>query len=231
MIDVLVHSSTWGTVLTVACFGLFFLLQRKIRKIWCNPLLMSSIVIGAFLLISHIPYENYKSSSSVLSWLLLPATVSLALPMFEQWSLLKKNWPAILGGIAAGVVTSLLCTVLLSVFFRLDRTVAVSVLPKSVTTAIGSDVSAALDGIPALTVVLIILTGIFGNMAAPWLCRHLRLKNAVSRGVAIGTASHAIGTTRAIEMGETEGAMSSLAIAVAGILTAFLAPLAALILP
>ena len=230
MHDLLIHSSTWGTVLTIACFGLFFLLQRKIKQIWCNPLLMSSIVIGVFLLVNQIPYENYKNTSSLLSWLLLPATVSLAVPMYEQWKLLKKNWLAVFSGITAGVITSLLCIILLSLFFRLDRSVAVSLLPKSVTTAIGSDVSAALDGIPALTVVLIIITGIVGNLTAPWLCRHLHIHHAISRGIAIGTSSHAIGTVRAIEMGETEGAMSSLAIVMAGVLTAFLAPVAALIL-
>ena len=227
MRDILLQSSTWGTVLTLAVYALFFCLQRKTKKVWCNPLLMSTVLIGAFLLAARIPYRDYKSSSAVISWLLLPATVSLALPMHEQWNLLRKNWPAVLLGILAGVVTSLLCIVLLYVLFHLDASVAASLLPKSVTTAVGSDISAALDGIPALTVIVIILTGIAGNLMAPWLCRLFRLKHPVARGIAIGSCSHAIGTARAIEMGETEGAMSSLAIVLAGVLTAFLAPAAA----
>ncbi len=227
MTDLLLTSSTWGAFLSAACFGLFYLIQKKTGKVWCNPLLMSSILIGAMTLTGAVPYEGYRESSSVLSWLLLPATVSLAVPLYEQWALLKKHLLAILSGIVSGVIVSLLCAVLLGKAFRLDMTVAVSFLPKSVTSAIGADVARELGGIPSLTVVMIILTGIVGNMAAPFLCRVFRLRHAVSRGIAVGTSAHAIGTVKALEMGEVEGAMSSLAIAVAGILTAFLAPLAA----
>lgn len=227
MSELLTGSATWGTFLTVGCFGLFFLLQKKVKKAWCNPLLFSSILIGALLLLGNIPYAQYKETSSILSWLLLPATVSLAIPLYEQWALLKKHWLAILCGIGAGVITSLVCVVVLAKLFHLDTALAVSLLPKSVTTAIGADVSAELGGIPALTVVVIILTGIVGNMLAPFLCRAFGLRSAVARGIAIGTASHAIGTTKALEMGEVEGAMSGLAIAVAGIMTAVLVPLAA----
>ncbi len=230
MPEFLSGSSTWGALLSAACFGLFWLIQKKTGKVWCNPLLMSSILIGAFLMTGNIPYEQYRETSSVLSWLLLPATVSLAVPLYEQWALLKKHWAAILSGIVAGVITSLLCAVLLAKAFRLDYSVAVSFLPKSVTSAIGADVSGELGGIPSLTVVLIILTGIVGNMLARSLCRAFRLKDAISRGVAIGTAAHAIGTVKALEMGEVEGAMGALSIAMAGILTAFLSPLAAMLL-
>ena len=230
MTEFLSNSSTWGAVLTVVCFCLFFLLQKCLRAAWCNPLLLSCILIGAFLLTGQIPYAEYTRTSSFLSWLLLPATVSLAIPLYEQWEPLRKNLPAILCGIAAGVCTSLVCTLLLARLFRLDAEIAVSILPKSVTTAIGADVSRELGGIPALTVVLIILTGIVGNMTAPALCRLFRLKSPVARGIAIGSASHAIGTAKALELGEVEGAMSSLSIAVSGVLTAFLCPLAASLL-
>lgn len=225
MSELLTDSSTWGTVLTVGCYCLFYLLQRRVRAAWCNPLLLSCILIGAFLLTGGVPYTEYARTSSLLSWLLLPATVSLAIPLYEQWELLRKNLTAIFGGIVAGVITSLFCTVLLARLFRLDTQLAVSILPKSVTSAIGADVSRELGGIPALTVVLIILTGIVGNMMAPTLCRWFRLKSPISRGIAVGSASHAIGTAKALEMGEIEGAMSSLSIAVSGIMTAFLCPL------
>ena len=223
-------SSTWGSVLTIACFGLFRLLQTKLRRAWLNPLLLSGIVIGAFLLALNIPYSLYRNSSSMLSGMLLPATVSLAVPLYEQWQLLKRNLAAILCGIASGVITGLAATVLLAKAFRLDRSVALSFLPKSVTTAIGADIAAELGGIPSLAIVLIILTGICGNMLAPVLCKWFRLRDPVARGIAIGTCSHALGTSKALEMGEAEGAMSGLAIAVAGVMTAVLVPLAAMLL-
>lgn len=229
MSELLIPFSTWGAVLTIAAFGLFSLIQKK-TKSWLNPLLLSAVLIGALLLIGRIPYSQYKSSTSAISYLLLPATVSLAIPLYEQWPLLKKHWLAILCGIGAGAVTSLLCAILLSRAFQMDRALAVTFLPKSVTTAIGMDVAAELGGIPSLSIVLIVLTGITGNIAAPALCRLLGLKSAIARGIATGTASHAIGTAKAMEMGEVEGAMSGLSIAVAGVLTAFLAPLAAALL-
>lgn len=230
MTDLLSSLSSWGTVLTCGCFGLFYALSRRVRQAWCNPLLLGSITIGALLLILKIPYAGYRDTSGLLSGLMVPATVSLAIPLYEQWELLKKHWAGILSGIAAGVATSLLCVTLMSLAFRLDRRIAVSMLPKSVTSAIGGDIAGELGGIPSLAIVLIILTGILGNMAAPFLCRVFRLEHPVSRGIAIGTSSHAIGSARALEMGPQEGAMSALAITAAGILTAVLAPLAARLL-
>ena len=227
MTEFLSNSATWGTVLTLACFALFDLLRRKVRAGWCNPLLLSTLAISALLLLCRVPYADYKATSSVLSWLLLPATVSLAVPLYEQWPLLRKNIAAILGGIAAGVLASLACLTMLALLFHMEPQYAVCFLPKSVTTAIGADISAELSGLPALTIVLIILTGIVGNLLAPVLCRVFHLNNAIARGIAIGTASHAIGTSRALEMGQAEGAMSSLSIAVAGVLTALLCPVVA----
>lgn len=173
-----------------------------------------------------IPYPDYKGSAAPLTYLLFPATVSLAVPLYEQWELLKKNVLAILAGIAAGVVTSVGSILLLAWLFRLDAASAVSLLPKSVTTAIGVDVSTELGGIPALTTAVIILTGIIGNLLAVSLCKLLRITNPIARGIAIGTSSHAIGTSKALEIGQAEGAMSSLSIAVAGVLTAVLCPIA-----
>ena len=227
MAEFLSSSSVWGAALTISCYCLFFLLQKRLRAGWCNPLLLSCILIGGFLLTGQIPYVEYSRTSSFLSWLLLPATVSLAIPLYEQWTLLRKSLTAILCGITAGVCTSLFCTLILAKLFHLDASIAVSILPKSVTTAIGADVSQELGGIPSLTIVLIILTGIVGNMMAPLLSRCFCLKSPIARGIAIGSASHAIGTAKALEMGEVEGAMSSLSIAVSGVLTAFFCPIVA----
>lgn len=231
MTEFLNTSAVWGTVLTLAAFALGTFLHRKTKAAWCNPLLWGSLFVIIVLSVLKIPYPDYKESASVLTYLLFPATVSLAVPLYEQWELLKKNLPAILTGIGAGVLTSVGSILLLAWVFRLDAASAVSLLPKSVTTAIGVDVSTELGGIPALTTAAIILTGIMGNLLAVSLCKLLRIKNPIARGIAIGTSSHAIGTSKALEMGQIEGAVSSLSIAVAGILTAVLCPMVTNLLP
>lgn len=231
MTEFLNTSAVWGTVLTLAAFALGTFLHRKTKAAWCNPLLWGSLFVIIVLSVLKIPYPDYKESASVLTYLLFPATVSLAVPLYEQWELLKKKLPAILTGIGAGVLTSVGSILLLAWVFRLDAASAVSLLPKSVTTAIGVDVSTELGGIPALTTAAIILTGIMGNLLAVSLCKLLRITNPIARGIAIGTSSHAIGTSKALEMGQIEGAVSSLSIAVAGILTAVLCPMVTNLLP
>lgn len=231
MIDFLETSTAWGVMVTLAAFALGTLLHRKTKAAWCNPLLLGSIFVVVLLSILKIPYPDYKQSASPITWLLFPATVSLAVPLYEQWELLKKNVLAIAAGIGAGVITSLVSILLIAWVFRLDSAGAVSLLPKSVTTAIGVDVAAELGGIPALTTAVIVLTGIMGNLMSVSLCRLLRITNPIAKGIAIGTSSHAIGTSKALEMGPIEGAMSSLSIAVAGVLTAILCPMAVNLLP
>ena len=231
MIDFVHTSAVWGTALTLAAFALGTILHRKTKSAWCNPLLWGSIFVMIVLSASKIPYAEYKSSAAPMTYLLFPATVSLSIPLYEQWTLLKENALAILCGIAAGVFTSIGSILLLAWLFRLDTACAISLLPKSVTTAIGVDVSSELGGIPALTTSVIILTGIVGNLLAVKLCKLLGITNPIAKGIAIGTSSHAIGTSKALEMGHVEGAMSSLSIAVAGILTAVLCPFAVNLLP
>lgn len=231
MIEILTQGTVWGVLLTIGAYALGTLLQKKTGQAWCNPLLLGSLFVILFLRLCEIPYPDYKASAAPVSYLLLPATVSLAVPLYEQWEALRKNAAAILSGIGAGVLVSLGAILALAWVFRLDQASAVSLMPKSVTTAIGVDVSGELGGIPALTTAVIILTGIFGNLTAQAVCRVFRITDPVAKGVGIGSASHAIGTTKALEMGPVEGAMSSLSIAVAGILTAVLCPLAVNLLP
>lgn len=231
MIDFLETSTVWGVMVTLAAFALGTLLHRKTKAAWCNPLLLGSIFVIVLLSLLKIPYPDYKQSASPITYLLFPATVSLAVPLYEQWELLKKNVLAIAAGIGAGVITSVASLLLIAWVFQLDSASAVSLLPKSVTTAIGVDVAAELGGIPALTTAVIVLTGIGGNLMAVSLCRLLRITNPIAKGIAIGTSSHAIGTSKALEMGKIEGAMSSLSIAVAGVLTAILCPAAVNLLP
>ncbi len=224
MNEFVAQSATWGVVLTLLAFGLGTWIKNRTGKAILNPLLLGSIFIMVFLQVAKIPYSAYKESALPVSYILLPATVSLAIPLYEQWELLKKNTLAILGGILAGVITSLGSIWAMSVILNLTYTQYVTLLPKSVTTAIGMDVAAELGGMGALTGAVIILTGIVGNLTAQGVCKLFRIRLPMAKGVAIGTAAHAVGTAKALEMGEVEGAMSGLAIAVAGLLTALLSP-------
>ncbi len=217
-------STMWGVGLTLAAFAVGTLINRVTKKSVCNPLLLGSLVVVAVLTALRIPYAQYKASAAPVSWLLLPATVSLAVPLYEKWEILRRNAKAILAGIAAGTLTSLASVLLIGWAMGLDHTQFVTLLPKSVTTAISMDVSAELGGIASLTGAVVILTGIVGSLFGEGLFRLLRITDPMAKGVAMGTAAHAIGTSRALEMGETEGAMSGLSIAVAGIMTAILAP-------
>lgn len=164
-------------------------------------------------------YGTYDQGSSLLSYFLTPSTVALAVPLYRQFAVLKKHALAILAGILSGVLTSLVSIFLLAVLCRLNHSEYVTLLPKSVTTAIGMSISEELGGIVTITVASIVLTGIFGNMAGDFICRILHIKEKVAVGLAMGTAAHSIGTARAMEMGELEGAMGSLAIVVAGLFT------------
>ena len=224
MAEFLSSSAVWGVTLTIGGFALGTLINRKTGKAWCNPLLLGSLFVILLLSCLNVPYPEYKASASPLSYLLLPATVSLAIPLYEKWELLKSNLIAILVGILVGVLTSLGSITTLALLLKLDAVQAVTLLPKSVTTAIGMDIADTLGGIPSLAGAVIILTGITGNLTAQWLCRVLKITDPLARGIGIGTASHAIGTAKALELGEVEGAMSSLAVALAGVITAFLAP-------
>lgn len=234
MIDImsfLEQTSVWAVLLTVMAYGVGTFFQGKLKKAWCNPLMIACVTLIVFLTLADIPYALYKEKSAMVNDLLLPATVSLAIPLYEQWQLLKKNAAAVVCGIAAGAVTSVVGVLAIAWVFRLEPQYAVSLMPKSVTTAIGTDVATELGGIAALTAGVIILTGIVGNLMAAGLCKLCRITDPVAKGVAIGTCSHAIGTSKALEMGQVEGAMSSLAIALAGIMTAVIVPVLAQFLP
>ena len=172
----------------------------------------------AVLSLLKIEYKHYNEGAKYISYLLTPATVCLAVPLYRQFTLLKQNKNA-------GVLTSLLSVFLLAKLFGLDHEQYVTLLPKSITTAIGLGISEELGGFTTITVAVIIVTGIMGNVIAELVFRIFRIEEPVAKGLAMGTASHAIGTAKALEIGEIEGAMSSLAIAVAGLVTVFAAPL------
>lgn len=212
-----------GVALSLISYLIGMLLKKKFKLGVFNPLLIAIVVSIIVLLIGKVDYKVYNQGAKYLSWLLTPATVCLAIPLYEQWGLLKKNFKAVLLGLIAGVVTSLGTVYVLSLVMGLSHKDYVTLLPKSITTAIGMGVSEELGGYVTITVAVIVVTGVLGNMAGALVCKIFRITEPISKGLAFGSASHAIGTAKAIEIGEVEGAMSSLAIAVSGILTVVLA--------
>lgn len=211
-----------GVALSLISYLIGMLLKKKFKLGIFNPLLIAIVVSIIVLLIGKVDYKVYNQGAKYLSWLLTPATVCLAIPLYEQWSLLKKNFKAVLLGLIAGVVASLGTVYVLSLIMGLSHKDYVTLLPKSITTAIGMGVSEELGGYVTITVAVIVVTGVLGNMAGALVCKIFHITEPISKGLAFGSASHAIGTAKAIEIGEVEGAMSSLAIAVSGILTVVL---------
>lgn len=225
MAEFLLGIPLFPVLLTIGAFLFGQWCQKKTKLTVCNPILIAVALIIGVLLLTGMDAANYQAGAKPITWLLTPATVCLALPLYEQLKVLKKNLPAILAGIAAGTVTSLLVVGLMCLLFRLDRQITVSLLPKSITTAMGMVLSQQNGGIGALTTVVIIVTGILGSLMGPGLCKLLKLQDPISQGVALGTASHVIGTSKAGELGPLQGAVSSLSLACAGILTAVLFPI------
>ena len=219
MKEILGNSLFFGVGISIGTYILGTIIKKKVNFFLFNPLLLAIAMTIATLLITGIEYSEYNNSAKYLSYLLTPATVALAIPLYEQVSILKKNLTAILIGIASGVVTSGFSIFAMALLFRLNHTEYVTLLPKSITTAIGIGLSQELDGYIAITVTAIMITGLFGNIAGEVLCRLLGIKNPIATGIAIGTASHVMGTSRAMEIGKIEGAMSSLSVAVAGCMT------------
>ena len=216
-----------GVALSLISYLIGMLLKKKFKLGIFNPLLIAIVVSIIVLLIGKVDYKVYNQGAKYLSWLLTPATVCLAIPLYEQWSLLKKNFKAVLLGLIAGVVTSLGTVYVLSLIMGLSHKDYVTLLPKSITTAIGMGVSEELGGYVTITVAVIIVTGVLGNMIGELVCKIFRITEPISKGLAFGASSHAIGTARAIEIGEVEGAMSGLAVAVSGIFTVVLASVCA----
>lgn len=220
MKEMITGSAFFGVFISLLGYEVGLFLKKKLKNPIFNPLLISIIFVIAALLLLGIDYDSYNEGAKYISYLLTPATVCLAVPLYEQLTLLKKNWKAIIIGITSGVITSLTSVFLLALVFGLTHEEYVTLLPKSITTAIGMELSREMGGIVTISVAVIVVTGIFGNVIAEIVCKLFRIKEPVAKGIAIGTASHAVGTAKAMEMGREEGAMSSLAIAVAGILTA-----------
>lgn len=219
MKELLTQSVFFGVVISLLCYEIGLWVKKKTKLAIANPLLIAVLLIVGFLLLFDIDYEVYEKGAGYISFFLTPATVSLAIPLYRKLTLLRRYPKAILGGIGAGVLTAMVSIFLMSLAFGLNHQQYVTLLPKSITTAIGMGVSDKMGGVMTITVVAISITGIMGNIVAETLCRIFRIEEPIAKGLAIGTASHAMGTAKAMELGEVEGAMSSLSIVVAGIMT------------
>ncbi len=219
------ESAFFHVLMTLAFYIISAVIQKRFRQAWFNPLLMSIVFTVLMLLGTGTRYEAYEENTTLISYFLTPATVCLAVPLYEKLGELKKNALAILVGIFSGVVTSAVCITLVCIIFKLDHVALASFLPKSVTTAIGVSMAEEMGGISALTAISIIVTGVLGNVLAQSVCKIFKITHPVAIGTAIGTSSHAGGTSKAIEMGKTEGAISGLSIAVAGLMTVIVAPI------
>ena len=223
MKDLLQNSVFLGVLLSIGAYAIGMLLKRKTGWSILNPLLVSIVLIIAFLLVTGLPYQTYSEGADIISYMLTPATICLAVPLYQQVELLKKNYKAVLAGILSGVISSMITILVLALLFGFDHASYVTFLPKSITTAIGMGVSQELGGYVSVTVVVIVLTGVIGNVIADRVLGFLHIEEPIAKGVAIGSASHAIGTARAMEMGQIEGAMSGLSIVVSGIMTVLVA--------
>lgn len=209
----------FGVFVSLFSYGIGLLLKKKTGWSLMNPLLVSIILVIFSLLLTGVDYKTYSAGANSINYLLTPATICLAVPLYQQVELLKKNYRAVMIGITAGVLASLCSVLLLALLFHFDHATYVTFLPKSITTAIGIGVSEELGGHLAISVVVIIVTGVLGNIFAEKFLKLLRIKEPIAKGIAIGCSAHALGTARAMEMGSIEGAMSSLSIVVCGVMT------------
>lgn len=208
-----------GVTISLIAYMAGVFLNKKYKLPIFNPLLISIVLSIAVLVVADIDYEVYNAGASYLSWFLTPATVCLAIPLYEQLHVLKKNWKAIMLAITSGVLTSAVTVFVLAKIMKLSHKEYVTLLPKSITTAIGMGLSEEMQGYVTITVAVIIITGVIGNMLGEVVCKIFRITHPVAKGLALGTSAHVLGTAKAMEMGEVEGAMSSLSIVVAGVLT------------
>lgn len=225
MHEFLAESVYMGVMLTIGTYCIGIWLKKKTGWTLLNPLLVSIVLSICFLYATGTTYESYSEGASTISYLLTPATVCLAVPLYEQIEHLKRNYHAVTLGIVAGVLSSMLSILGMVLLLGMDHQAYVTLLPKSITTAIGMGVSEELGGNVPVTILVIVITGITGNIFAEKFLRLIKVKEPIAKGIAIGSASHVIGTSKAMEMGQTEGAMSSLAIVTSGVLTVITASL------
>ena len=220
----LLNNPLFGVVITLGAFEIGKFIYAKTKIAVFNPLLIAIVLIISVLLNFEIPFDAYSSGGDIILFFLGPATVALAVPLYKQSELFKKHFIPVLMGTVVSSLTAMTSLVLLGKAMNVDVDLLRSFIPKSITTPIGIEVSRILGGEPSITIIGILITGITGYIVSPGVCKLFRIKNDIARGVSIGAASHVIGTTKALEIGEVTGAVSSMAIVITGIITLILAP-------
>lgn len=220
----ILNTPLFGLILTILSFQIGLFIFKKTKLPILNPLLTGIVIAMSVIYFFDIPLDYFRKGGDYMSFFLAPATISLALPLYRQLDKLKKNFLPIIIGSFVGAITAIVSTILIGKILGLDKILLLSFMPKSITTPIGIELSKILGGIPAITIFAIIVTGISGNVLAPFVCKYFKIKNPVAMGIGIGISSHAVGTSKALEMGETEGAMSALSIVISGIITFLVAP-------
>lgn len=226
MTEFLAASPYFGVVLTLSMFSLAYLINRRWPSPFTTPLFLATVFVVLILLEMGVSYSDYNAGAKYITYFLVPLTVSFAVPMYKQLPLLRRHALSILFAILIGVVCSVLTVIFICIFFGLGDIIARSLVSISVTTAIAIGITEKLGGVIAITVSSVIVTGILGASVSDIVCRKIGLRNPVARGLAIGNASHVAGTAKAMQMGPVEGALSSLAIVLSGLMTAVIAPLA-----
>ena len=221
----ILDTQIFGLVLTILFFNLGIYLQKKTKSPIMNPLLVSIVGIILFLSATKIPYESYKKGADSINFFLGPVTIILAVPLYKQFELFKKYILEIFIGIGCGVVVSFISIKIIGSLTNANIDIINSLIPKSITTPMGISLTNTINGVESITVVSIILTGILGAIIAPTIFKIGKINHPVAKGIALGTSAHALGTSKAIELGEVEGAMSGLSIGISGIITVILIPI------
>lgn len=214
----------FGLFITILFFNIGLFIHKKFTLPIFNPLLIGVLFSMAFLYFFNIPLEYYRKGGDLISFFLPPATIALSLSLYRQLPILKKNFLPIIIGCLVGNITSIISVIILSKFLNIDYELIKSFIPKSITTPLGMELSILIGGIPSISIFSILFSGIVGNILAPNICKYFKIKHPISRGLSIGVSSHGIGTAKAIEMGEIEGAISALSIVISGLFTFLLAP-------
>lgn len=218
----LLHQPATGIVLTIAAYAVGVWIKNRWPTPLANPLAIGAAVLILLISVTPITLDQYQVGGAFVTLFIVPATTVLAMHIHRQWGLLRRHFVPVLAGCLAGSVTSMVSVVVLGRLFGLEQALTASLQPKSVTTAIALELSAASGGIGPITVAAVIFTGVVGVILGPWLIKLLRLEGSLEIGVALGTSAHAIGTSKAIEIGEVEGAMSGIALVFSGVITSIL---------
>ena len=226
MNEILLNSTYFGVAISIFAYWIGFQIKKKWDYPLCNPLLLATIIVIAFLALTKIDYETYNNGAKYITYFLTPATICLAVPLYKQFETLKKNSLAALTGLLCGCMAHVLIMVGIAVLFHVNDELPLSLLSKSVTTPIALGITNEIGGIQAVTVIGVVVAGILGAVLGPTILKICKIEEPVAQGLGMGTASHAVGTSKALEMGEIQAAMSSLAIVVTGLMTVIIVPIA-----